>query len=1683
MFESSYEEEITRKPHYVKACISILLVVALAFIPLFKVYAETQTQTEYVSEIKYCQKNTEAEAKSWLTSNGYRVVDKNLNEGGRGGVVFMGYKTTGNKYDAITDIAYMEENGGYELMDYRDYIASNATTFSDISDEMVAAGKEIRRNYEYGNKTAKAALKALNYVVMEKDDTQTQLTGFGDWLTDSDISDNTKKAEITNILALCNSNLINFIYGQIAVGTTCDTNYSWVKELSLIGKGMQPEYASDRDGFIQSARQLIPALQGFAQSYNAMERRRAENDGEIKLSKDLTDLKDAKESEISKIEHEGLGNQQKGLTVEEGEKQVKTPTEESLKNSDLIAADVNDGDLISYTLYEKLKEIPFEDETVADYLIDLGERKVDLTDPDKAYAYYRDIFPLIYVLSPGQFAAIHMDGLNNAIAMDLEHSNESVSEAIAKIDETGKELIEANDGHRLSIWYDVDKSLYESKVGVTSQQRRKNAAAGLKTLRDRTTQKYDTLNTTLKALDAASAATAVVAIGISVGVKIAKYLAAKSLASAIAAGTIAAGATTGVSTGVAVASIVSTVFNIVSVVIVVATIVISIVLAILKSRDEAAYENPDHEQIPLLMYDIIGQYTVKYEVCKNQDGNPADLNAGNCKYWSAPYYTKSATAGDPITVPTDNSEVFKVQVTDTSTPNGYKPLHFFEESIVGNTNRGTHNETTNSEIFVFAHTGTAYQATETSTGDVEYISDLRIFTGNNYTVEAAKADAYNSDFTLIEINLTPEDGTTANYLGYKTSKSLKEAVKDIRVGPASLAKQYTHGEVSYGNAGAISNCAGLFFSSDENVGTPIRKENLRIFKSHNNIPEGFEPVNAFSGGDAFNLASSARNDGKYEFLNNDACSKPYNTVHEWTEENSRYLYFKPETTYTSSNSVKYISGFVYLTASDKMMSYVGSTDFSSLNNAAVDSRLNRLAKELNVTIIDESKYVEAVGEHYYSTIDYLRSASTYEVNPIFAKTVLAYSTTYNPYRAAYDVKFYKMGDKANGCLTSVSSNGAVYSACEHEYNMAEVHEEPVSYGTYVTDKLTRYYSKEHGLISRPYRVFTDYEKSTFEDHNIQKLADRSLYVSGYVSNGKPIKETDIKFSNSSTVPDGMISVRNIGEYTGDKPVNIASEYSQNDLYMFLKGKPNEKGKFIEKIYVGYSDTNENGLGLDYAKTSAGAGKGVDVLPFNLCNKNGGRDEENGDHAAYIGVSRTDDMEAAVSGIVLIPSAYCTTVSSSNKRTPLTTKNINGTEYHLAEGMFESGSIKGDGYTEDWALSGYDYYIYYCKGSSEGSPVSDIVVDQSPYIAGCTTVADAINGLDMSRGAFMHTLQLIDGKMPAYISKIAVFEGISLADAVHNAIAAGYPYVITNNLNPGQQFGWEEPMDSFYVSNLLSDYQRESLNMNSTKYDDAKGFGYYKYKVLAYRRTAYESKAIRNIVATYGEPKTNGDDFEYYQIETLNLFKRTISAKMPVKYNLADHVFYNTDLNSHRYAGQVYLYYTTHDEGYRSFDKVNGKNVGVFDYKGPERAPITNIAVHNVGSAYSGNKDVHYVCNVRTGEKQDINQGRSILIDSDYVAHDSRCYIIFSRSNDAKQIDQSNLHPYIDDGDPEISGDGVIGGAGAVYFGEDGVSENDGRNGKDELFDIDYSKLRLVKVYGDGSWDDDEEGYDGEGGDF
>ncbi len=133
----------------------VALVLTLTFIALvpMNTVGAAENNGIYVSEVYVAYGKDADEAKKTLNDKGYTPVNGNLNESGKT-CAMMGYKTTDDPQQAITDLSVMNMNGGYSVTDYKHLLTQQKTNIANFLTEFMPAIKEYRANLKAGKQKA-----------------------------------------------------------------------------------------------------------------------------------------------------------------------------------------------------------------------------------------------------------------------------------------------------------------------------------------------------------------------------------------------------------------------------------------------------------------------------------------------------------------------------------------------------------------------------------------------------------------------------------------------------------------------------------------------------------------------------------------------------------------------------------------------------------------------------------------------------------------------------------------------------------------------------------------------------------------------------------------------------------------------------------------------------------------------------------------------------------------------------------------------------------------------------------------------------------------------------------------------------------------------------------------------------------------------------------------------------------------------------------------------------------------------------------------------------------------------------------------------------------------------------------------------------------------------------------------
>ena len=435
---------------FFKIFVSVLLALIMMITPIMA----APRRTKYVSEVMLAYGDTKDDAIEWLREAGFTdYVDADLNKNSesmydKGRVVLLGYKTTYNANEAITDLALMNMEGGYSYTSYTQLLEKKKLEIADFVKDFSNALQEYRQNYAAGNKRAIAAFHLLNEFI--DDDTGKQI---GDLFLNplleelepaklSALTDEQRKnhADFTTIMLQGNAMAVSSIEAIIAMATDTSAD-TWLDRLSKLG----PEGLLDK--YVEEGFSTKEALKEITLDYS--------DTADILLDK-WDDL-------------------QEWFTLYKNTNLTPNDSEEVIENyfNKHVELDIRDWAFIA-AFYDSLATIPYgEDETMLD-LFSLPKEEMEEDE-------YYQLCTIASVLSPGQKSTISSISLAQLLNIGVVGND---ADAWIQADLRAMEIAhnvseDYGDGtgsaDPISVYEGVDRSLFEGNIALTNDALRKES--------------------------------------------------------------------------------------------------------------------------------------------------------------------------------------------------------------------------------------------------------------------------------------------------------------------------------------------------------------------------------------------------------------------------------------------------------------------------------------------------------------------------------------------------------------------------------------------------------------------------------------------------------------------------------------------------------------------------------------------------------------------------------------------------------------------------------------------------------------------------------------------------------------------------------------------------------------------------------------------------------------------------------------------------------------------------------------------------------------------------------------------------------------------------------------------------------------------------------------------------------
>ena len=1458
------------------SAIAVFLAAVLLLNHFSKYFVQAAEKDQYIESIQLFTADTKAEAIKKCQNSGYMYADADLNEGNDSKAVVLGYTITDDPDKAITDISVLEMNSGYDTLSYADIRDKEMEKASGITSAFMASIKEYRENLEAGSPAAIEANRILNlYTIPEMGN-----AALGDYLA----GDSVKEDFIKKIVCQASMGVVMTMFNCINSGVADFGETNWAQRTctSKVKENLgNSDYFDQYDReYKDEAMELRNALRTF---YEVVTKARTFVD---LYGMDVL-MEEGKDAEAGEIPDDVLYAAAYG---------------ESFEDKDQYLLYLSAYTILSQYQYDELT-------TLADRMMMLGSTDIATTEQ------LRNLYPIADGMTHGQIGTVRLLGIPQ-LAAALANDAQLIQDAETFTAEMREKIRDAyKDGtEQISVWSGIDRTIYDSKVALTSATKRStHAAYDFSQL----TQTDDDFGRTLKEIVSyTSLASAVIGVAYSIVTICANagviYAFGWSAWWGMEAVSVWGVCSTEVaaSAGFTFSAVLGFIGCAVAVLFYAAMVVSLIVLIVqlVKAIVDLCAEDPDQleytaDDIPIHLYDYVEMSVtsayVKYDVARDADtGKGGDLNALSGLHFAGLYYTKNTKIGSPLKVNPDGP-TFRVTKNDNYAPEGFKNICYISSTAAADMNAyGARRESP--RLYLSYYTGNgiteaeqepeinvpeaAEEITEQETPETKeqetpvteaeeqklYLASIMVSTQKSET--AAKADLVNQGFTPIDVNLTENLAGSGgfSYLGYKTTKFEKDAIRDIRIMPRffDADPEIIYGSGVYSKAGdSTAAGAAIYYTRAEEMGTPVYAD-LQVTDARSRAVFGYEPVNLFSGGPAYDLdncdGGSASGNGLYTI-----------SRENW-DKNQVYIYFHPTETFTSGT--EYLGGFSIVTGS-------GTTDMSGDDIVSFGYQLGYDVMNVNLS---EDYFIYGAQMTSSGHVNYQKTIRN-------IKTYIVTTSTYNPYRAIYDIKSYTaMPGTSSLSQFMTTGNGGYTSAtvfCQYdEYMFGGTKATELSRGISLTNSYnaySNYWPFDNDAVFDYYRQGAeDYESFSWGDkEKAQRL--KNFYVAGKTIGKSPITEGYAGSFWAVASPEDREYCESNDRYpivdlktpNSAEPHNIAVG-TEHPVYLYLRAQKPQEKTYISSISVGSWD-RQNYIGKaqyekmdedlrkaydpeadDYCVLAALPGATDEVILKNLAASYDSSKQSSPDNVpetcAYLAVSRTDKEVDAIRSIIKYKPENPDDAREQIKVAGIPYTRAGSDPIHDPTG---------------------DYYLYYSKnrGCAPGEPITSIDFSDVPLVKDCATALTAkeedITGI-ISRGEVMRE------------GKTAELKGYANeTNYIHSKFETQKTYISDLYIGSG---------------NSEKEAMVDLMNMGCNMFipldlnQDAGG----KYVYLGYDRYYNDTYGIRDIVCTIGHAPEDS-----ITINGLK-YKRAID-RYRLKGDRSNSISFNNGTNGY----SIYLYYS------------------------------------------------------------------------------------------------------------------------------------------------------------------------------
>ena len=419
--------------------IAMLLAVAMMTLTATPAFAATKSKV-YISDVAIVSADSYDDAKAKLENNDYQILDGELNPD-LNKQIYIGYRTTYNADEAITDMAVMNMRGPFSYSSYKQIIEKQRSTVDAHMTRLIPSIVRYQESCDAGRQAAQLLREALN--CYKEDLFHETPVLMGDYLY-SYAGDSKVREELTDIFMRGGTEAMLAIEALLAMASESTEN-TLADRLATIAEDEMDEHYLEEYGTASAAHRGMKSELGDAANYiyNSFSGFR---EYLINVEKDYivesADGADINNKALDSCDYKS--EYYKDLPEDYNDYLNASGEVMEAMTKQLLISDV--------AVYAMLKSIPYDEGSLYDFFMQ-DDDDIELSD----------MYPIVYCMNDAQRALLGNIGIKQLLLYTLTDVDNADSATVNAM----RDYIDTFGGNPVSVYDGVDLSVFEDGVAFT----------------------------------------------------------------------------------------------------------------------------------------------------------------------------------------------------------------------------------------------------------------------------------------------------------------------------------------------------------------------------------------------------------------------------------------------------------------------------------------------------------------------------------------------------------------------------------------------------------------------------------------------------------------------------------------------------------------------------------------------------------------------------------------------------------------------------------------------------------------------------------------------------------------------------------------------------------------------------------------------------------------------------------------------------------------------------------------------------------------------------------------------------------------------------------------------------------------------------------------------------------------